>query len=558
MEIKKIKFKNICGYGDELTELSFDKNGEFYLINGKSGAGKSTIARAITFGIYGECDLKKTSLINRINKKNLWVEIVFNSNKHEVHIQRGIQPNKFKAYIDGKEITKEQAGKKNVQDYLEQEIFEIPYNIFKNIIVLSIVDFKSFLTMSPKDKREIIDRLFGFSVLNNMMEVLKGQKSELKKEISSIEGNIQSIEENRNNILSKLENIKESNDKNIKEKTENLKNELNEYNSHYDKLQKGLEMLKQKEKKLRNDYDELYNELNGKNEELNYSKKVDKLYENNQCPTCGSDLTTENHKKQAEENKEKIERLTNELNQEKHKIKEYKDSIDQARDRQNKAIEKISSIKTSIDRIKGELHKLENEEVEDDKTKEFESLLEDVNKSFDSKKELKKKKKNEEQFVYDIENIIGSGGVKKTAMEKLIPNLNKNIAKTIKGLKLPFQIHFDSEFNAIVKQFGEEIDVKTLSHGQEKRMNLAIILGLIVMIMFKYPNLNIMFIDELLGSLDDETANDVINILNDFIKDYGINAFIINHSPLSLEYFDWNINVYIDGGFSYLNKEKIK
>jgi len=48
--------------------------------------------------------------------------------------------------INGIEFDK--AGKKSVQDYLEEEVFGIPYHVFKNIIILSVNDFKSFLTMS--------------------------------------------------------------------------------------------------------------------------------------------------------------------------------------------------------------------------------------------------------------------------------------------------------------------------------------------------------------------------------------------------------------------------
>ena len=42
----------------------------------------------------------------------------------------------------------DKAGKKSVQEYLEDEVFGIPYHVFKNIIILSVNDFKSFLTMN--------------------------------------------------------------------------------------------------------------------------------------------------------------------------------------------------------------------------------------------------------------------------------------------------------------------------------------------------------------------------------------------------------------------------
>ena len=69
--------------------------------------------------------------------------------------------------------------KVNLQDFLETEIYEIPYHVFKNVIILSVNDFKSFITMSPYDKKRIIDKIFGFSIINEMAEAVKKREKVL-------------------------------------------------------------------------------------------------------------------------------------------------------------------------------------------------------------------------------------------------------------------------------------------------------------------------------------------------------------------------------------------
>ena len=58
----------------------------------------------------------------------------------QVEVERGLLPNKFSVKLNGVEFDK--AGKKSVQDYLEEEVYGIPYHVFKNIIILSVNDFK--------------------------------------------------------------------------------------------------------------------------------------------------------------------------------------------------------------------------------------------------------------------------------------------------------------------------------------------------------------------------------------------------------------------------------
>ena len=97
MKILSIEFKNIASYGNKTQKLEFNKDAaELYLTLGKNGHGKTTIANAIVFGLYGKVEgVKMGDLPNRINK-NLWVKVHLQSNTMDVVIERGLAPNKFK------------------------------------------------------------------------------------------------------------------------------------------------------------------------------------------------------------------------------------------------------------------------------------------------------------------------------------------------------------------------------------------------------------------------------------------------------------------------------
>ena len=173
MKIKSIEWKNFGSYGNTNQKIEFDSaQGNFYLIVGGNGAGKSTISDVIKFGLYGRVDSKKLrELPNRFNN-NLLAKIVIEKNPTTIAtIERGIAPNHFKLFING--IEYDQAGKKNIQEYLEEEILGIPYYVFNNMVSLSINDFKSFISMGAHDKRMIIDRLFGLEILGHIKWKIK-------------------------------------------------------------------------------------------------------------------------------------------------------------------------------------------------------------------------------------------------------------------------------------------------------------------------------------------------------------------------------------------------
>ena len=71
MRIDYIEFKNFASYGNQKQRIDFVKEGsELFLTLGKNGDGKTTIANAIIYALYGKVEgVKLADLPNRINKE---------------------------------------------------------------------------------------------------------------------------------------------------------------------------------------------------------------------------------------------------------------------------------------------------------------------------------------------------------------------------------------------------------------------------------------------------------------------------------------------------------
>ena len=164
MKLRKLSFKNFKSYSNIMTEISFDSKSSLNLIVGDNGTGKTSIAECATYLLYGKLEnFNAADIPNRINK-NFYGKIELDCDGHSVIIERGLNPSLFRVQIDNEVV--DTAGKSNVQTFLEETYFKIPYTVFHNVLVLEVGEVKSLLDMSAADKRNIIDKICGFTVYN--------------------------------------------------------------------------------------------------------------------------------------------------------------------------------------------------------------------------------------------------------------------------------------------------------------------------------------------------------------------------------------------------------
>jgi len=555
MKIKKVEFKNFASYGNRTQVIEFDKDkSDLYLVLGGNGAGKSTLAKVITYLCYGKVEGSTLKdLPNRVNGA-LWGRIELESKNNTVEIERGINPGIFNVKINGSEY--DVAGKVNLQDFLETEIYEIPYHVFKNVIILSVNDFKSFITMSPYDKKRIIDKIFGFSIINEMAEAVKEKRRSIIEEIRTYEDEISTLNESIESVIEKIQQFEKVSKSKDAEKIKLLKEKLVELNVNRKKLKDLTAATKINLEKLDENSRKKNNQKSSLNNKINTVKKELKLYENNACPTCTAPLNSDFHLDIKKEKEEKLDSLFTEWNQIKADAEKAEADLVDLRQKGRKIHVKVGQLETQMEAIKDKLIEMADKDESESST-HLKQLVKDFKVRKDDKTTGKLKSEGEDYYLTILENIMGENGIKNLAVRSILPSFNNHILLMGREMGIPFGIRFNEKFYCSLHHLGTEISPKTLSTGEKKKVDFVIIMALMKMIKVRFPSLNILFLDEIFSSIDSDGVHHIINILHNTIQDIGLNTFVINHTVLPSEYFDKKIEITKDAGFSEFNIESI-
>ncbi len=178
IEFRSIKFKNVLSYGAKWTEINL-KSG-LTLISGRNGNGKTTLLDALSYCLFGKPYRKITlqELINRTNKRNLDTEVVLFAGSDEYKICRGMKPDRLVISKNGSEL--DNLSKSTLTQEEVEKIIGIDYKMFRQVISLAISYNKPFISMDPKEKREMIESIFNVKVFGSMLKDVKKLKSEEK------------------------------------------------------------------------------------------------------------------------------------------------------------------------------------------------------------------------------------------------------------------------------------------------------------------------------------------------------------------------------------------
>ena len=555
MQIVKVTFRNFGSYGNKTLTLDMPSDPSFFLIQGKNGNGKSTLSDVIKFAIFGKLENKKLKdMANRLNK-NAYVKIELVTSRGKVEIERGIEPGFFKLYINGAELDK--AGKRSVQEFLEEEILEMPFYVFANTLSLSINDFKSFLRMSSFDKKAIIDKIFGLQVLNQMREILKYQTKKLKENVEDLGTSVLAFTQSLESTQTQLEDLESRIKESSTEKKSQLIAEKSLYESAIEKHKGNIIKLGDKIVKIQDARKKFQESLSGDGQLLvNLQEKIE-LYQNSQCPTCQASLETDFHHDLLAEYIKNQEEATERYALKQGKIKELNESytkLDKLRTEQRQA---LTSTQVKLTYTDSQLSEM-TEEVDDQQTQSLKNMVDEFDEKIQEKREEQGNHQKAIAFYNLAEEILGEKGVKQMAIKTILPPLNAEIGKIVKTLGIEHRILFNEEFDAKITHFGIEVSADTLSTGEMKKIDFAVLLAVIRMMKMKYPFMNMLFLDEIFSSIDGDGQYHILKILREIVSDYKMNIFVISHYPLSYTEFDYKLEISKNNGFSSFELQKIE
>ena len=221
----KISIKNFLSVGNQQVQVDFKRG--IHIITGinkdkedrRNGVGKSTIADAIYFAVFGETlrDLKKENIVNNINRKNC--EVILDATisnmdtKEEIQIIRMLEPSKCYVYINGEDKTRDSISNTNV--FLASK-FNSNTEVFQNCVIMTINNVIPFMAKKKQEKRKFIEDIFNLGVFGDMLNLLKNDITENKKTFDlevtkhdEITKNILSLENQQKSMTQERERKKE-------------------------------------------------------------------------------------------------------------------------------------------------------------------------------------------------------------------------------------------------------------------------------------------------------------------------------------------------------------
>ena len=523
MKIQKLQIESFKSFYEPY-EIDFNDIKGLWKVSGQVGAGKTTIGEAILFGLFGTISGKNNGDLVPWGTKKAKVNIWCNSNGHDIYISREIShsgTSKLYVTVDNEELVF--TNKRDAQQQLETEYFDVSKVTMELLCIISFNNFKSIATLNTADTKKFLDQVLGFHILSQYSIACKELQQEKMKGINDVKQYIIKLDAQINK-LTELSNISiiEGNINQLQDSFKLIKENIQDIKKERDtKINKIQEKLTVQQSKL--------SEI--KTLGASVKKEID-FIKQGICPTCGAQID----QSKLQEKEAIRSNLLESYNNIAATIKELEECIKQHKTIYNA---KESELTNNLLEINNKITKL----------KEQESRLKISN---DQIEELKKEKELalKDYDNYILENTkwdklysILTTEARTKILDSFIPVLNKNIMEYSKQLHQPYVVKFDNQFKCSVSLCGfmDDIPISSLSTGQLKTVDMIIILGILGTIIGN-ASTNVIFLDELFSNLDGQLRNDMCSVLKQFIKPNDT-MFIISHQDLDEQYLDGEIKI---------------
>lgn len=550
---KTVRWKNLLSTGNQWTELSLNSH-HSTLIVGENGAGKTTIIDAIFYSLYGKPlrPINKPQLVNTITAKDMLVEIEFSISSHQYLVRRGMKPNIFEIWVDGRMLDQESATR-DQQVELETQILKMNYKSFSQIVVLSMANYTPFMRLKADQRRAVIEDLLDIQIFTIMNSILKDQVSANKDSLNQVDHllalDVKAIELHKKHMAEMSQNVEEL----IEEK----KRKILYYREQTEKAHEALEGLNKKieeqtalianqsntaaqAKRLQDDIKKLDLQDKRLDGEIEFYKT------NTSCPTCKQDIDEEFRKTQIGDK----ETLQSKVRAHVPKLRDTLASVKEELLENKRVSEKIADLNKAVS----------NNLFEIQTNKRFtESLNKDIQGLEDRKKDIRSDtgelEKYQSQYegnlktkedLVELRDLYGiasqmlkDGGIKTQIIRQYIPIMNKLINSYLAKMDFFVDFNLDEQFNETLKsRFRDEFSYESFSRGEQLRIDLSLLFAWRALAkMRNSASTNLLFFDEILdSSLDNTGVDELLDIVATLSGE--TNLFIISHKDSMVEKFE--------------------
>ena len=541
MIIHNIRIQNFKSiYGSQT--FNFDNLKGLIKLSGPIGSGKTTIAEAILWGLYGTVKGQNNGQLISWNAKACEIEINLTSKNKKVHIVRNIyQP--LIVEVNGKTLSA--SSKRNTQEILEDEIYDVPKLAVTKMCVISFNAFNSLAAMSPSETKIFLDDIFGFKLFsdynNEVIIERKAQQNEQLKLNSIYEETLKQIDQLKEKQTSQTMQLKESVDlTGIQSQRTELVNKGVSIKNKKSEIKKERDL---KNKEFENRIQEFIAKMSeaatlGKQAKNNYN-----TFKSGVCPTCGQKIDQE-HIDTYKNKMEEYAKIYRDNESEKKKLEIEKHNVYETYLlRMNECDSDMDSLRKNISIIDAKL-KSYNDSVQliqdnyDDLIKEYEDKANNIKEELD--------KCDIEIGEWNEMNELFTKTLRYNLLETLIPHINKSIQFFINKMDQSYKIQYDQEFkpHIFVDGWDKEIAYNNLSTGQRKSLDLAIIFGILQNVITSI-DFNVFVLDELFSNMDSDARNIMLNLLKDTMSN-DKTIFVMNHAEMADDFFKYKIRVKLE------------
>ena len=538
-------------YGNTFEDISLNTHSTSIIV-GVNGSGKSSISAAIEFALFGKVasrKMNKSDVINKKNEKNCLVELDFSIGSKEYKICRGLKPTVFEIYEDNK-LLETQAASKDYQRYLERYILKFASKSYSQVISLSST-YSRFMELATPERRSLIENLLDIEVFSHMNNVMKTDMKLLNSKLSDSEYSIQLQNEKIIQHKDYILNSESLQQKRINDKKEQLKSiDIGSILNEIDTIQLNLNDLKDintSDLNIKKDKLQILSEkfIYGQTKKTSISKEVKFLKDNDICPTCSQNIDSGFKANKINAYEIEHKKYLNGL----AKIQEEKISISE----HLKEYEKITIIKTDyLNKISNLQFKIKTlneqkitiqEEIDSIKVSENVEIYKNELVRFEDKlKEIENsvlKLKQQIRLFDKIKMLLSDKGIKSAVIKKFIELINKyvNFYLVKFGFAGEFVIneYFEEE---IKKDYRDTMKYSSLSEGEKSKVDVSLLLTWREIAKLRNSiSTNLLIMDEIMdSSLDEESINSLIHVLNSYDKDQHI--IIISHRDINKDHFN--------------------
>ena len=576
LTLKNMSWSNCFSYGDN-NYIEFDKD-PLTQLNGINGSGKTSISLMIQEVLYGKNskNIKKQDIANnRSGKPGYYINLKFDKDGDEYSVTLN---RKSSLKLEFTKNDEDISSHTSLDTYktIANIIGIADFKVFCQLIYQHSTNSLEFLTATDTTRKKFLISLLQLDKYLELHELFKEQGREVNSEILNDKGKIETIKswilrhENmdfvKKDFISTpiIPNSYYSDIVKLRENIENI-NSINRTiatNNEYIKQLQSLNPLyylnpappppKLNSNELRTQVRIIENEYNKHQGNIN---KLTKLV--GQCHSCMQDIDEnirdtmidveiEGREKAKEkmgklwDEIQKAEAIESEINIYKKAKTEFErlnqlidSSLPQKTLDINEEKQKLMNLESKISKLEAEIRTAEKQNRDiashNSKVDVVQNQLKEMQNDLKSKQTELLDKEKLNRIIELLKKTFSTNGLVSYKIESSVKELEKTINKYLAEL-IHFQIYFKlsgEKLNIeVVDDIGNATSMSNLSSGEQARVNLATLLGIRnILSSLSNTKINLLFLDEITGSLDAEGKEKFTEIL----LEENLNTFFVSH-----------------------------